>query len=144
MTEYSSSVALASRLIKKKGRSGVSVYRPTPNGVSDPNRPWKLDVPVTDLLLASGLHAVFLDQRQVRGDLGQQALDLSMRSLVYMPDSLMPGATMAGYFIPSELLRRTLEVGDLVVTAGHRYSVLRCDPLQPGDELVLYIAHLKE
>jgi hypothetical protein len=61
-----------------------------------------------------------------------------------MPDSLMPGATAMGYFIPSELLGRTLEVGDLVVTAGHRYYVLRCDPLQPGDEIVLYIAHLKE
>jgi hypothetical protein len=67
-----------------------------------------------------------------------------MRSPVYMPDSLMPGATTAGYFIPSELLGRTMEVGDLVVTTGRRYYVLRCDPLQPGNEIVLYIAHLKE
>lgn len=144
MTEYSSAVALAARLIRKKGRSEVSLYRPTPNGVSNPNRPWKLDVPVTDTLLVSNLRAVFLDQRQIRGDLGQQALDLSMRSLVYMPDSLMPGATAGAYFIPSELTGQEMRVGDLIVSGSSRYYILRCDPLKPGDELVLYFAHLKE
>lgn len=144
MAEYSSSVALASRLIKKKGSSGVLLYRPTPGGASNPSRPWKLDTPVADSLVASGLHAVFLDQRQVRGSRGQQLLDQGFRSLTDMPDSLMPNATAIGYFIPAELLGQELKVGDLVVSGSHRYLVLRCDPLKPGDELVLYITHLKE
>lgn len=144
MTEYSSVVALAKKLITKKGRSGVSLYRGTPNTPANPARPWKLDVTVADQLIALGLHVLFLDQREVRGERGEHGLDLALRSIVYMPDSLVPGATTIGYFIPSELSGQVLKTGDLVVTGANRYSVIQCNPLQPGDELVLYIAQLKE
>lgn len=144
MTEYSSVVALAEKLITKKGRSGVSLYRGTPNTPANPARPWKLDVPVADQLIASGLHVLFLDQREVRGGRGDRGLDTALRSVVYMPDSLVPGATTIGYFIPSELSGQALKVGDLVVTGSNRYSVIQCNPLQPGDELVLYVVQMKE
>jgi hypothetical protein len=144
MTEYSSVVALAKKLITKKGRSGVSLYRGTPNTPANPARPWKLDVTVADQLIASGLHALFLDQREVRGDRGDAGLEIALRSVVYMPDSLLPGATTIGYFIPSELSGQALKTGDLVVTGTNRYSVIECKPLKPGDELVLYVVQLKE
>ena len=146
-TEYSSAVALAARLIKKKGRSGVSIYRPTPGSASDVSRPWKLDnpgSPPADTLIASGLHAVFTDMRQGRGELGRMGFDLLFRSALDMPDSLAPEAIATAYFIPAELGINVLQTGDLVESGGHRYTVLRCDPLKPGDELVLYIAQMKD
>lgn len=144
MGEYSSAVALAAKLIKKKGRSGVSIYRPTPNAASDSSRPWKLDTDATDTLLASGLHVVFLDARQARGAQGQFGFEVSFRSWMEMPDSLMPNATAIAYLIPAELGSTVLKAGDLVVSDGHRYAIMRCDPLKPGDELVMYTAQLKE
>lgn len=144
MTEYASAVALAARLIKKKGRSGVQLYRPAPNTPSNAARPWKLDTDVADTLLASGLHAVFLDAREVRGAQGQFGLEVSFRSWMEMPDSLMPDATAVAYLIPAELGSTKVEVGDLVVSSGHRYSVARSDLLQPGDEPILYKLQLKE
>jgi hypothetical protein len=147
MGEYSAAVALAARLIKKKGRSGVAVYRPTASAPSNAARPWKLDnpsAPPADALVASGLHVVFTDPRQVRGQLGQFGLEVSFRADLEMPDSLVPNASAVAYFIPAELGASVLQVGDLVVTDGHRYVVLRCDPLKPGDELVLYTVQLKE
>lgn len=147
MGEYSSAVALAERLIRKKGRAGVSAYRPSPGAASNANRPWKLDnpsSPPTDTLLASNLHAVFVDPRQARGAQGQFGFEVSFRAWMDMPDSLMPDTTCVGYFIPSEMGAAVLQAGDLIVTDGHRYAVVRCDPLKPGDELVLYTAQLKE
>lgn len=147
MTEYASAVALAKRLIAKKGRSGVSIYRPTPGSVSNASRPWKLDNPSSppaDTLLASGLRAVFLDARQARGAQGQFGFEVSFRSWMEMPDSLMPDTTSVAHFIPSDLGATVLQAGDLVVTGSHRYVVNRCDALQPGDELVLYTVQLKE
>lgn len=144
MGEYASAVALAARLIKKKGRSGVSVYRPMPNAASNPSRPWKLDTDAPDTLLASGLHVIFLDARQARGAQGQFSFEVSFRSWMEMPDSLMPDATAVAYLIPAELGANVLQQGDLVVSDGHRYAVMRCDPLKPGDELVMYTAQLKE
>lgn len=147
MGEYSSSVALAARLIKKKGRSGVSVYRPGVSDATDADRPWKLDDPASgaaDVLVASGLHAVFLDPREARGAQGQFGFEVSFRSWMDMPDSLMPDATAVAYFIPAELGSDELLAGDLVVSDGHRYAVARVTPLKPGDELVVYVAQLKE
>lgn len=147
MTEYSSAVALAARLIKKKGRSGVSVYRPNSGTPSNASRPWKLDnpaLPGVDTLLVSGLHAVFTDARQARGAQGQFGFEVSFRAWTEMPDSLVPDATAVAYFIPAELGVNVLQAGDLVVSDGHRYAVMRCDPLKPGDELVLYTVQLKE
>lgn len=147
MTEYSSSIAVAARLIKKKGRSGVSIYRPAPSAPSNPARPWKLDNPSTpgaDTLIASAIHAVFTDLHQVRGQLGQMGLEVAFRSDLYMPDSLLLNTTAIAYFIPAELADNVLQAGDLVISDEHRYIVLRCDPLKPGDEVVLYQVQLKE
>lgn len=147
MTEYSSAVALAKRLITKKGRSNVSVYRPAEGTATDADRPWKLDDSVgttADTLLASGLHAVFLDNRQARGAQGQFGFEVSFRAWMEQPDSLMPDATAVVYLIPEELGAVRLEAGDLVVSGTHRYAVMRCDPLEPGDELIMFVAQLKE
>lgn len=145
MTEYSSAVALASKLIKKKGRKDVSLFRARPGTPSAPARPWKLDVtPAADQLLASGLNVLFLDQRQARGEQGQFGFEVSFRSRVDMPDSIMPGATSVAYFIPAQLGTQVPEAGDLVVSGTHRYTIMRCDALKPGDELVLYYAQLSE
>lgn len=66
MTEYSSAIALVERLIRKKGRKNVSIYRSSVSTATDVDRPWKLDSKPTapDQLIASGLHAVFIDPRQ--------------------------------------------------------------------------------
>jgi hypothetical protein len=145
MTEYSAFVALVARLIKKKGRSGVSLFRSQPGTATNGATPWKLDVtPPADLLLASGLNVLFLDQRQVRGEQGQFGVEVSFRSRLNMPDSLVPGATAVAYFIPQQLGVSVPAAGDLVLSGITRYSVMRCDALKPGDELIMYYAQLAE
>lgn len=145
MSEYSSAVALAKRLITKKGRKNVSAYRPAESAPLDGARPWKLDGPaVADQLLASGMHVVFLDNRQSVGWLGQFGFEVSFRSRVENPDSLMPGATAVAYIIPDELGVVRLQAEDLMVSGTTRYTVMRCDALQPGDELIMFVAQLKE
>lgn len=144
---YANAVALAKRLITKRGRSGVSVYRPEVGLVTDATRPWKtesLETPDADTLLASGLHVLFLDTRQAAGFLGQFGFEVSFRSRVENPDSLMPGATAVAYIIPEELGGVRLDARDLVVSGSRRYTVMRCDPLEPGDELIMFVAQLKE
>lgn len=145
MAEYSNAVALAKRLITKKGRANVSAYRPGISAPTDADRPWKLDGPaVADQLLASGLHVVFLDNRQAIGWQGQFGFEVSFRSRVENPDSLMPGATAVAYLIPEELGVVRLDANDLIVSGDRRYTVMRCDPLEPGDQLIMFIAQLKE
>lgn len=145
MSEYSSAIALAKRLITKKGRKAVSAYRPGESVASDADRPWKLDGPaVADQLLASGMHVLFLDGRQSVGFLGQFGFEVSFRSRVENPDSLMPGATAVAYIIPDELGATRLQAEDLIVSGDRRYTVMRCDALEPGDELILFVAQLKE
>lgn len=144
MGEYSSAVALVKRLINKKGRSDVGITRSAPGVASNTARPWKVDIAGSDIIIATGIHAVILDIKQVQGDLGQQGLELSLRTLVPMQDSLTPSTTAIGYFIPDEFVGFTIRVGDLITTAGQRYTVLRCEPLQPGNEIVMYVANLKE
>ena len=145
MTEYSSAIALAARLIKKKGRSGVSLYRARPGSAAIPSRPWKLDIaPAADQLLASGLNVLFLDERQARGEQGQFGFEVSFRSRINMPDTLIPGATAVAYLIPAQLGNQVPEAGDLVVSGAHRYTIMRCDVLCPGDEIILYYIQLSE
>lgn len=145
MADYSRAIALVKRLITKKGRTNVSVYRPGLSTATDGARPWKLDgAAVPDTLLASGMHVLFLDSRESIGFLGQFGFEVSFRSRVENPDSLMPGATAVAYIIPSELGVARLQAEDLMVTSTHRYTVMRCDPLEPGDELIMFIAQLKE
>lgn len=142
---YASAVALAKRLITKKGRTGVSVYRPSESAATDADRPWKKDgAAVADQLLASGMHVLFLDNRQAVGFLGQFGFEVSFRSRVENPDSLMPGSTSVAYIIPDELGAVRLQVEDLIVSGTTRYTVMRCDALQPGDELIMFVAQLKE
>jgi hypothetical protein len=83
-------------------------------------------------------------QRQARGEQGQFGFEVSFRSRVDMPDSLIPGATSVAYFIPAQLGTQVPEAGDLVVSGTHRYTIMRCDALKPGDELILYYAQLSE
>lgn len=145
MADYSRAIALVKRLITKKGRTNVSAYRP---GISEPldgDRPWKLDgAAVADTLLASGMHVLFLDNREAVGFLGQFGFEVSFRSRVENPDSLMPGATSVAYIIPEELGAARLQPEDLMVSGTRRYTVMRCDPLEPGDELIMFVAQLKE
>lgn len=145
MAGYASAVALAKRLITKKGRTNVSAYRPGVSAALDPSRPWKLDgAPVADQLLASGMNVVFLDIRSSVGFLGQFGFEVSFRSRVENPDSLMPGSTAVAYIIPEQLGSARLQPEDLLLAGSTRYTVMRCDALQPGDELIMYVAQLKE
>ena len=145
MADYSRAIALVQRLITKKGRTNVSVYRPGLSTATDADRPWKLDgAAVADTLLASGMHVLFLDSRESIGFLGQFGFEVSFRSRVENPDSLMPGTTAVAYIIPSELGATRLQAEDLMVTGTHRYTVMRCDPLEPGDDIIMFIAQLKE
>ncbi len=145
MADYSSAVVLAKRLITKKGRTNVSAYRPGVSGATDADRPWKLDgAAVADQLLASGMHVLFLDIRQAVGMMGQFGFEVSFRSRIENPDSLMPGSMAVAYIIPDELGAMRLEAEDLLVSGTTRYTVMRCDALQPGDELIMFVAQLKE
>ena len=143
MTEYSSSVALAAKLIRKKGRSGVSMYRAVP-GTPVTSKPWKFEAPSVDQLLALNMNVLFLDERQARGEQGQFGFDVSFRSSVNMPDALTSSATAVAYIIPAQMGQFIPKAGDLIVSGTTRYTVLRCDALRPGNELVLYHVQLME
>lgn len=144
MSEYQSLIEMADRLIKKKGRSDVSVIQPTPNSATDDSKPWKLDSAVSDTVLASNLHAVLIDIRTAQGEQGQFGFNVFFRSRVEMPDSLMPGTTAIAYFSAKETAGISFEPGHLITTLGKRFAIMRCDPLQPGNELVMNVVQLRE
>lgn len=144
MAEYDSTRALAERLIHKKGRSGVQIYRVGVGTVAVAARPWKAEGgTAADVLLAT-VHAVFLSPNEARSEAGQFAFPVFQRGRSDMSDSVHPEATNMAYIAASELPDEvTIEVGMLLVSRGVRYVVLRNQPLMPGDVPVLYTLSLK-
>lgn len=128
MAEYDKAVALAKRLIEKKGRGGVSLVSSGKGVPSDPERPWRPDSgSAEDAVLAQGLRVAFLDAVRARdGTL------------------IVAESTAAAYLAKASLPDGVLPVdGSLLVTGSRRYFVLRVEELAPGDQTVLYILHLK-
>jgi hypothetical protein len=144
MAEYDSAVALAKRLIEKKGRSGCQVVRPGAYTASDSSKPWATDVPVADVVLGTSVKIVFLNLREVRGQLGQLlSSDVKFKlGVQIIPDSLAPDTTALAYLVPSHVSSPP-QAGDLVVTGSQRFDVLQSETLQPGSQAILYTLQLK-
>lgn len=130
MAEYDSARALASRLIRKKGRAGVSLVRVAPGEATNPARPWKLDegsafepdvyefdftvgeyvesesdpdFGAKDVTIASALHAVFLSPVEARSFEGQFAFPVFSRGRADLEDSVLSETTHMVYIADSEL-----------------------------------------
>lgn len=152
MGEYDSARALALRLIKKKGRAGVQLYRSGSGTPSDPARPWKpdgdgpdVDNPTSADVLVATLHGVFLDPVEARGSQGQFSFHVYLRAGSDASDSIAPDATYAVYVAAAELPDGvTIEAGMLIVSQGRRYSVLQVSELKPGEDAILYTVSVKD
>lgn len=128
MAEYDSSIALAKRLIEKKGRAGVSLVASGQGAPSDPTKPWRPDGgSANDVVLASGLRMAFLDAIRARDG----AL-------------IVAESTAAAYLAKASLPDGVVPVdGNLIVTGARRYFVLKVEELAPGDQVVMYTLHIK-
>lgn len=146
MGEYDSARALALRLIKKKGRSGVTIKKVGEGTPSDPDRPWKPDGGTAeDVTLATGLHGVFLDPVEARGSQGQFSFAVYLRGGSDAVDSIAPNATHIVYIAAAELPTGvTIEPGYLIEQGSRRYSVLEVNELKPGEDPILYTISVKD
>lgn len=131
MAEYSSAIALALRLIRKKGRADGEIIR-TSSPATPAQTPWKPGVP-TKTALAENLSVVVLDAKTM--------LAFSRKGEAVIA-SLAPEATAIA-FLAAASLDVPPAIGDLLETGGRRYSVLDVEDLCPGEQTILYTLHLK-
>ncbi len=120
MAEYDSAVALAKRLIEKKGRRDGKLLRASQAAPTD--QPWK---PGTSGKVA------------LAEDLAVAILGASL----FKVGSLTPETTAVGYLAAASF--DDVRLGDVLETRAERYSVLSAEKLAPGDQDILYILHLK-
>jgi hypothetical protein len=147
MAEYDSTRAMALRLIKKKGRADVKLYRVAVGTVSDPAKPWKADGgAATDQLIAT-VHAVFLSPVEARGSEGQFAIPVYMRARAADDDSVGSDVTAMVYIadieLPDGVNLDSEAMGVIVESEGISYAVLRCQTYTPGEVPILHILSVK-
>lgn len=128
MADYTSTIALAKRLIESKGRPGVLLQRRGVQTASDPDRPWRPDAGPDGLETLATATIVFLDVIRTRS--GEAVVAESTASAYLAADSLPNGVA------PKD--------GDvLTVPSGARFAALRVDTLAPSGDPILYTLHLK-
>lgn len=147
MAEYDSARALTSRLIKKKGRSGVRLVRPGVGVATNPARPWKRDGGAAEDTVVATLSAVFLSPVEARSSAGQFAFPVFSRSDVDLSDSLLNETTQMVYLadadLPAGVELDGQAVGLYVESRGVRYVVLRGQTFRVGEQAILHILSVK-
>lgn len=128
MAEYDSAIALAKRLIEKKGRAGVRLLSSGKGAPSNPVRPWRPDAGSSaDAVLAQGLRVAFFDAIRARNG---ALIVAESTAAAYLAMASLPAGV-----VPAD--------GMLLETGSRRYFVLKVEELAPGDQVVMYILHLK-
>lgn len=119
MAEYDSAIALAKRLIAKKGTS-VTLRSMTPGALPDANEPWRAgaNTPVDQTV-----KAVFLDYEQAYID----------GTTIRMGDQrvFMPATDNSDVAI-------TPEVDGLVIRGSETWKIVKPRPLNPGNQMVMF------
>lgn len=120
MAEYDSAIALAKRLIEKKGRRDGKLLRASQ--AAPAGKPW---APGTagKVALAENLAVAILG------------------ASLYKAGSLTPETTAVGYLAAASF--GDVRLGDVLETRAERYSILAAEKLAPGEQDILYILHLK-
>lgn len=121
MSEYSSFIDLAARLIIKKGR--LAKFRHVVEGtVTDPDRPWETKpAPPFD----QDLKMVFLDYEQGVID-GTKIKTGDQQVLMFAKGVLNDPTTK-----------------DKIIDGGKTWNIVKADVLKPGDETVMYTLQVR-
>ncbi len=125
MGEYDSAVALALRLIKKKGKL-ITVRNVTVAAPADSNKPW---YPGAGTNVDQSVYGVFLDyaQRYIDGETiktGDQQ--------VYLPSTDVTGAPV------------TPKVDGLILRGSEVWKILAVSPLKPADQLIIHTVQVRQ
>lgn len=122
MGEYDSAVALARRLLKKKGRQ-VTLRGFNHGAPADPSKPWK---PAANTPVDSPVFAVFLDYEQKYIDgttirTGDQRVFMSTEGVTLEPQQ-----------------------DGLIVTSNGNWTIVKSSPLAPGEQVILYELQVRQ
>lgn len=133
MSEYASAIALAQKLIAKKGRRDGALVRSISSNVPDPSRPWKPGQPER-VILAANLPVVILDAKLMLTGFTSKGQAISK--------SLSPEATSIAYLAAGAIAEKP-RINDLLTSKGETFSVIEVEDLSPGAESILYLLQLK-
>lgn len=125
MTEYTSAIDLAARLIIKKGREAV--FRSVkPGTVADPDRPWDQTPAPPD---NQTLRMVFLDYEQKQVD-GNDVKSGDKQVLMF-----------------AKGVRNLPKIGDKIIElpkhGGATWNIMMVDSLKPGEEVVMHTLQVR-
>lgn len=125
MAEYDSAIALAKRLIAKKGTE-VTLRTFAPGALPDANEPWRAG---TNTPTNQTVKAVFLDYEQKYID----------GSTIRMGDQrvFMPAADTSEVAIAPE-------VDSLIIRGSETWKVVKPKPLNPGNQLVMFEIQVRQ
>jgi hypothetical protein len=121
----------AFRLVVKKGRLDGRLRRPGYDQATVNGQPWKpIDADQGEVpILASNLAVVVLDRATLPAASAQalapEATAMGLMAFLSLPIGVEP------------------KLGDVLETAGDRYSIVGVDLLKPADEGILYTLSLK-
>lgn len=125
MGEYDSSIALAKRLIKKKGQQ-VTLRSLTATAAPDPAKPW---YPGANVPVNWTVDAVFLgyEQKYIDGEQVQMG-----DQQVYMPAADLLGAQI------------NPEEEGLVIRGTETWKIIKVKPLNPAGDPVMYELQVRQ
>lgn len=130
-SSYDSAIALAKRLIDKKGRA-VKIRRQTGTALIDPAKPWLGLTPATSETATKAVFTVMRDLEPfVRLASGRET-----------PTRTPTEAGAAVALVPASGLPFEVEIDMLVVDGSIVHEITAVEKLQPGDAPVLYILTL--
>lgn len=125
MAEYDSAIALAKRLIAKKGQD-VTLRGFTAGATPDPTKPWK---PGTNTPVNQTVKAVFLDYEQKYID---GAMIQTGDQKVYMPSS------------DTSEVAITPEEEGLVIRGAETWKIVRIKPLNPNGQSIMFELQVRQ
>lgn len=128
MTEYSSAIDLAARLIIKKGREVVFRHLETDTAAVDPDRPWDKPAPLKG---DQTLKMVFLDYEQKFIDgtkikAGDQQVLMFAKGVQYAPTT------------KDKIIEKPKGS-----TPSKTWNIMEVETVQPGEEPVLFILRVR-
>lgn len=125
MAEYDSAIALAKRLIAKKGQQ-VTLRGFTAGALPDANQPWRAG---QNAAVNSTVVAVFLDyeQKYIDGEVIQMG-----DQQVFMPATDTSDVAV------------TPELEGLIIRGSETWKIKAIRPLRPGSQLVMYELQVRQ
>jgi hypothetical protein len=126
VTEYSSAIDLAARLIIKKGREVIFRHLETDTTTVNPDRPWDKPAPLKG---DQKLKMVFLDYEQKRID--GTAIKTNDKQVLMFAKGVKYEPTTKDKII------------DLPKDGGKLWNIVNVEIVKPGEEAVMYILQVR-